>query len=45
VPRIWLTVETILDALCGLADRRTDEDRWQLVERTFKDERNSDGTS
>jgi hypothetical protein len=28
LPRNWLTVETILQALCGLADRSTEEDRW-----------------
>lgn len=28
VPRSWHTVEAILEALCGLADRSTDEDRW-----------------
>jgi hypothetical protein len=41
VPRNWLTVDTILEALCGLADRSTDEDRWpddNWSDRTFKDE-------
>jgi hypothetical protein len=28
VPRDWLTVETIFLALCGLADRSPDEERW-----------------
>jgi hypothetical protein len=40
-PRTWLTVETILEALCGIADRSTDEDRWPdeyRTTRTFKDE-------
>lgn len=41
VPRNWLTVETILEALCGLADRSTDEARWpddNWSDHTFKDE-------
>jgi hypothetical protein len=41
VPRTWLTVETILEALCGLADRSTDEERWpedRWSSRTFKEE-------
>lgn len=29
VPRNWATVEAILEALCALADRSTDEDRWE----------------
>jgi hypothetical protein len=40
VPRTWLTVETILEALCGLADRSVEEDRWpedQWSDRTFRD--------
>lgn len=41
VPRSWLTVETILEALCGLAGRITTEERWpddDWSDRTFKDE-------
>ncbi len=41
VPRTWYTVETILEALCGLADRNTNKHRWpddNWSERTFKDE-------
>src|SRR5262249_37044739 len=41
VPRTWFTVETILEALCGIAGRSTDEDRWpedNWSSRTFKDE-------
>jgi hypothetical protein len=41
LPRNWLTVETILEALCALAGRSTDEDRWpddDWSHRTFKDE-------
>lgn len=41
VPRTWATVETILEALCGLANRGTDEDRWpddNWSSKTFKDE-------
>ena len=45
VPRNWLTVEAILEALCGLAGRSTDEDRWpharwpdESPDRTIKDE-------
>lgn len=28
VPRNWLTVEVILEALCGIAGRSADEERW-----------------
>lgn len=28
VPRTWATVDAILQALCALADRSPDEDRW-----------------
>lgn len=28
VPRTWATVDAILQALCALADRSADEDRW-----------------
>jgi hypothetical protein len=41
VPRTWFNVETILEALCGLADRSIEEDRWpddNWSNRTFKDE-------
>jgi hypothetical protein len=29
VPRIWPTVETILEALCAIAGRDPNEDRWE----------------
>jgi len=46
VPRAWGTVETLLQALCGLAGRGVDEDRWPDEDRgnwdppslTFKEE-------
>ncbi len=41
IPRSWYTVETILEALCSLASRSTDEDRWpddDWSNCTFKDE-------
>ncbi|MGC9670941.1 hypothetical protein ACNTMW_30890 [Planosporangium sp. 12N6] len=39
VPRTWLTVETILEALCGIAGRSTGEERWpeDNSSATFKD--------
>lgn len=41
LPSTWLTVETILEALCGLAGRSTSEDRFEEEDRwsespTFK---------
>jgi hypothetical protein len=29
IPRIWPTVDTILEALCGIAGRSPNEDRWE----------------
>lgn len=43
IPRRWATVETILEALCGIARRSTDEQRHESYDRwetpvTFKEE-------
>ncbi len=39
LPRLWFTVETVLEALCGIAGRETSEKRWpnDWMGETFED--------